>query len=163
MEALRTLALQGRRDVLDALAGVILIAPDIDVDVFRAQAAAIGALPQPFVVFTSKQDKALRLSARMSGQTNRLGTLQDIETVGDIPVTFIDVSEFYEDSETSHFVAGSSPQLIRILGRLADVDAAFQRDAPARMGLLPGTVLTVQNATQIILSPVAALGGAAAP
>lgn len=163
MEALRTLALQGRQDILDRLSGVILIAPDIDVDVFRAQAAVMKRLPQPFIIFTSGGDRALRLSARISGESNRLGTLDDIAPLETLPITVLDVTEFEGDSGTTHFVPGSSPQLIRILGQLNNVDAAFQRDAPARAGLLPGTVLTVQNATRIILSPVAALGGASAP
>jgi hypothetical protein len=40
---------------------------------------------------------------------------------------------------------------------LGSLNAAFQGEQAGRPGLLPGTVLTVQNATQIILSPVTAL------
>ena len=38
---------------------VSLIAPDVDVDLFRAQAKDIGTLPKPFVVFTSGGDRVL--------------------------------------------------------------------------------------------------------
>lgn len=163
MEALRTLALRGDDATIAQLEGVVLIAPDIDVDVFRAQADAIGTLPQPFLIFTSRQDRALRLSARLSGGNNRLGTLDDVTPVEDLSVTLLDVSAFNRDSGDGHFVPATSPQLLTILSSLSDVNAAFQREAPARTGLLPGTVLTVQNATQVILAPVAALGGAVTP
>lgn len=159
MEALRTLALQGRAQAIRNLEGVVLIAPDIDVDVFRAQAEAIRPLPQPFLIFTSQRDRALRLSARLSGASNRLGTLQDLEPVEDLSVTVLDVSAFDDGTLDGHFTLATSPQLLAILSSVNDVNAAFQRDDPARTGLLPGTVLNVQNATQIILSPVAALGG----
>lgn len=159
METLRQLAISGDGSVRPRLAGVILISPDIDVDVFRAQAARIGQLPQPFVIFTSKKDRALALSARLTGQSDRLGNLREVEEVADLDVTLLDVSAFSRG--LGHFAFGDSPALLRILGRVTDLDQAFAADPTGRTGLLPGAVLTVQNATQIILSPVAAIGGAA--
>jgi esterase/lipase superfamily enzyme len=156
MEALRQLAIGGRQDILGRISGVILISPDIDIEVFRMQAKAIGDLPQPFVIFTSSRDRVLRLSARLTGQRDRLGTMSDITRVDDLQVTVLDATAFNEGS--GHFNVGTSPALIRILDRLRDVDRAFDRDAAGRAGLLPGAVLTVQNATQVILSPVAAIG-----
>jgi esterase/lipase superfamily enzyme len=156
MEALRQLALGGRQDILGRISGVVLISPDIDVDVFRTQARAIGDLPQPFVIFTSSRDRVLRLSARLTGQRDRLGTLSDISRVDDLAVTVLDASAFNEGA--GHFNVATSPALIRVLDRIGDVDRAFDRDAAGRTGLLPGAVLTVQNATRVILSPVAAIG-----
>jgi esterase/lipase superfamily enzyme len=159
METLRQLSIGKNTKVLSRIRGVVLISPDIDVELFHQQATRIGALPQPFIVFTSERDRALQLSARLTGQTDRLGTLRNLEAVADLKVTFFDVTQFASDADSSgHFVAGSSPTLLRILGQLGNLDAAFQREATARTGLLPGTVLTVQNATQIILSPVTVLG-----
>ena len=54
MEVLRQLSLTGRRDVLRNLDGVVLFAPDIDPDIFRAQANAIGTLPDPFIIMTNR-------------------------------------------------------------------------------------------------------------
>ena len=105
------------------LAGVVLISPDIDIDVFRAQARAIPKLPQPFVVFTSERDRILRLSARLSGQTDRLGTLTDVTRVADLPITFLDVAAFNRGS--GHFNVGNSPALLRLLERIASVDQAL--------------------------------------
>jgi esterase/lipase superfamily enzyme len=159
METLRQIAISGDRALLDRIAAVILISPDIDVDVFRAQAAGIGTLPQPFYIFTSKKDRVLALSARLTGQRDRLGTIADIDEIADLKVTVLDTTAF--SSGIGHFNAGTSPGLLAILGRLGEVDAAFARDRAGRAGVLPGVVLTVQNATQIVLAPVTALSGMA--
>ena len=113
----------------------------------------MGALPQPFVIFGSDRDKYLRLSALLTGQDERLGSLSDVSRVADLKVTFMDVAAFSKGP--GHFVMGDSAALIAILDRLSDVSNAFEADRQARIGLLPGVVLTVQNATQIVLRPVA--------
>lgn len=156
MEALRQLAIRKDRSVMRRIGGVILISPDIDVDVFRAQAQAVGKLPQPFVIFTSARDRALRLSAGLAGETVRLGNLRDVGFLAGLEVTLLEVGAF--STGDGHFTAGTSPTLLRLLNRIGDVDAALGRDASSRIGLLPGAVLTVQGATQVILSPVAAIG-----
>ena len=51
----------------------------------------------------------------------------------------------------------ANPALIALMGRIGDVDAALMADDRARIGLLPGVVLTVRNATEIVLAPVEAV------
>ncbi len=158
METLRQMAIRGDRNVRPKIAGVVLLSPDIDVDVFHAQARAIGDLPQPFLIFTSRRDKALALSARLTGLgQERLGNIRDVSRIADLQVTLVEVSAFSVGD--GHFNISRSPALIRLLGRIGDVDASFRRDRTGRPGLLPGVVLTVQNVTQVVLSPVAAIGG----
>lgn len=152
MEALRQAAIRGDKGSLAAIGGVILISPDIDVDVFRAQARAIGKLPQPFVIFGSDRDRFLRLSAQLTGQAERLGSLSDVSRVADLEVTLLDVSQFAEGA--GHFTLGDSPALILLLDRIGDLEGAFEKDRIARLGLVSGVVLTVQDATQVILRPV---------
>src|SRR5262245_47381753 len=77
-EALRELRIQGRDRVIARLSRVVLAAPDIDVDVFRAQVQAIGPLKPPLLVLVSKDDAALRLSTFIGGSRGRAGAL-DIE------------------------------------------------------------------------------------
>lgn len=72
MESLRQLKLTGRDDVLDRLE-VILAAPDIDIDVFRDQIAALGKLRHPITVLISSDDRALKVSARLAARRARLG------------------------------------------------------------------------------------------
>ncbi|MDQ2093071.1 alpha/beta hydrolase [Rhodalgimonas zhirmunskyi] len=74
MESLRTLALQGRRDVIDDL-DIVLVAPDIDILVFRQQLAAMTPLERPIVVLVATDDRALKLSAQLSTKRPRLGAL----------------------------------------------------------------------------------------
>lgn len=153
MEALRQTAIRGDKVALDKIGGVILISPDIDVDVFRSQAHAMGGLPQPFVIFGSDRDKYLRLSAALTGQQVRLGSLTDVSTLSDLKITFLDVSDF--STGAGHYTVGDSAALILLLDRIGEIDGAFEADRRERVGLLPGVVLTVQNATQIVLHPVA--------
>lgn len=160
MEALRQTAIRGDTATLNRLAGVVLISPDIDVDVFRSQAHAMGELPQPFIIFGSDRDKMLGLSARLTGQSVRLGSLSDVTELADLKVTFLDVSEF--SSGAGHFTVGDSPALIRLLDSIDQVEGAFEADRAKRVGLVSGAVLTVQNATQIVLSPVAEIASGVA-
>lgn len=155
METLRQLAIENDRKVRPRIAGVILISPDIDVDVFRAQAKRYGELPQPFYIFVSQKDRALALSARLTGQVDRLGNLASVDEIADLNVTLLDVTAFAKG--LGHFAPGDSPGLLRLLSRLSEVDESFSRDQAGRPGLLPGAVLTVQNATEIVLSPVTAI------
>lgn len=155
METLRQIAIARDGRLGSRISGVVLISPDIDVDVFSAQAARIGSLPEPFVIFTSKKDHILALSARLTGEKERLGNIKDISRLGDLKVTFLDTTAF--STGGGHFNLGNSPALIALLGRLPDLESAFAGDRTGRAGLLPGVVLTAQRATEIIMSPVAAL------
>ncbi|MEZ5777072.1 MAG: alpha/beta fold hydrolase [Paracoccaceae bacterium] len=157
METLRQIALENDRRLLRRISGVVLMSPDIDTDVFRAQAKRIGELPQPFVIFTSKKDRALALAARLTGQKDRLGNIEDVNEIADLKVTLLDTTAF--SSGLGHFDLGNSSALLAILGGIADVDAAFAGDRAGRTGLITGAVLTVQSATQIVLSPVTAIAG----
>ena len=156
MEALRQLRIGGRDDVLNRISGVILMSPDLDVDLFRSQAMRIDPLPQPFVIFTSQRDRALRISAAITGQRSRLGNLGTVDDVADLNVTLIDISEFRGGARDglNHFAAATSPAMIQLLQQVAAVDLSLQGDATQNLGLLPGTVLTVRNATQVFLQPL---------
>ncbi|WP_185968418.1 alpha/beta hydrolase [Paracoccus sp. M683] len=72
MEAVRQLRLQGRDDVVNRLQ-IGLAAPDIDIDVFRNQVAAVGRLSPPITVLVSRDDRALAVSSRLAGGKPRLG------------------------------------------------------------------------------------------
>lgn len=156
MEALRDISMSDG-GLPRQISGVALMSPDIDVEVFRMQAKDIGKLPQPFVIFGSDRDRVLRLSALITGQRGRLGSLDSVVDVADLEVTYVDVAAF--STGDGHFVTGTSPALIKLLGSIADVDQAFGADAAGRTGLLPGVILTVRNATRIILTPVAEITG----
>ena len=77
-EALRQLRSERQDRVIARLRRVILAAPDIDVDVFRAQLQIIGPLSPPMTLLVSKDDKALEFSNFIGGSRARVGAL-DIE------------------------------------------------------------------------------------
>ncbi|MHA7867021.1 MAG: alpha/beta hydrolase [Salipiger thiooxidans] len=81
MEALRTLALRGEDRVVKN-AEVVLIAPDIDVLVFREQLSALPDLDTPISVMVSQDDRALRLSSRLASKRRRLGAVDVENPVG---------------------------------------------------------------------------------
>ncbi len=153
METLRQMDISSPGSTHRLLSGVVLISPDIDVSLFKQQVSRISRLPEPFAIFASDNDRALSLSARLTGQTDRLGTLTDATELSDLDIVLFDVSEF-SDGIDGHFNAATSPELIQILQLLPGVESAFQGDRSGRAGFIPGTILTVRNATQVILRPL---------
>jgi esterase/lipase superfamily enzyme len=152
MEALRQMEIAAPGAVRQRIKGVILMSPDIDVSVFRSQAKRIGTLPDPFAIFVSRRDRALFFSAFLSGQPQRLGNLVSAEELADLKVTVIDVTQFSQG--LGHFTAGTSPVLIKLLSNAGQLDAAFRGEAAKHTGLLPGFIITVRSATELVLSPI---------
>lgn len=155
METLRQMVLRNGPGALDRVAGVVLISPDLDVDVFRSLAIEIGDLPDPFLVFGSRRDRVLGLSAQISGSGQRLGNLKDLTKIEDLDVIYLDTAAY--NVGTGHLNLGENPALLSLFGGILGIDEAFRADARARIGLLPGLVLTVRNATEIVLAPVGAI------
>jgi esterase/lipase superfamily enzyme len=155
MEALRQVALREGRGALDRVSGVVLIAPDLDLDVFRSQAKDIGNLPQPFVIFGSSRDRILNISATISGSGDRLGNIDSVAEIADLQVIYLDTAAY--NTGTGHLNLGENPALLKLFGGILGIDEAFRADARSRVGLLPGLVLTVRNATEVVLAPVGAI------
>lgn len=106
MEALRTMALRGeRQEVRDT--DVVLIAPDIDVLVFREQLMSLGPLDRPISVLVAKDDRALALSSALSTKRPRLGAV-DVENpvveraAREAQVQLIDISTVEPESPLRH-------------------------------------------------------------
>lgn len=151
MEVLRQLALT-RDPAMAAIGGVILISPDIDVALFRQQVRAIGQLPETFMIVTSQRDRVLTLSASLTGERSRLGNLSSAEDVAGLGVTLVDVSAF--GTGAGHFTAGSSPALIGLFAQMNAFNLALGQETSGSVPLLPATILTLQNTTEIILNPL---------
>jgi len=105
-EALRQLRLTGKNDVLARL-HVILAAPDIDVDVFRAQVGIIGPLSPPMTILVSRDDLALRASEFLTGEHPRIGKL-DVndprveEATQKAGIQIVDISELNAPDDMKH-------------------------------------------------------------
>lgn len=136
------------------LGGVVLMSPDLDVEVFRAQAGRFKELPQPFIVFSSRNDKILNLSQRLRGthSRERLGNLESIQSVSGLPVEVIDISAFGDGQAGGHFSAATSPALIAMLNAARATADAFGPENVTLANLFPGRVIESQQATEIEVS-----------
>lgn len=158
VESLRQMDIRNPANLKRHLGGVVLLSPDIDVEVFRSQAATFTNLPEPFFIFTSNKDKALRLSSFITMEPNRLGNMPDGSQLAGLNIQVIDTTAFSTGS--GHFNVATSPELIALLGKMDAVQAAFNQDQAGRPGILTGLVLTARGATDIVLKPVEGLNDA---
>lgn len=117
METLRQIELGGDFNMNKKIGGLILVSPDIDGELFYTQAARLRQIPQPALILAARQDKALRLSALLTGRTNRLGSQTDRSAVRDLPITVIDATDFGGRGR-NHDIALTSPAAISILKKL---------------------------------------------
>ncbi|WP_232796502.1 alpha/beta hydrolase [Roseovarius salinarum] len=115
MEVLRQAAIAGDRRLLNRISGVVLMSPDIDPDLFRRQAEAIGDLPQPFLIFISERDRVLNLAALITGRKPRLGGITDPAEVAGLDVQVVDFTALSEDNAANHAVPVTSPAAISVL------------------------------------------------
>lgn len=111
MEALRSLALQGKRYPIDRISSFLMAAPDIDVDVFERQLKDIKKMPNPTAVLVSRKDKALAVSARLTGGHARVGDGSSIKLLQSNGIAVLDLSDV--DGGT-HGVFASSPTLMAL-------------------------------------------------
>lgn len=124
------------------ISAVILLSPDINVDIFRSQFSRFQTVPDPFVVMVSRKDAVLRVSSRLRGEKSQLGNIQNADGVSDLPITVVDVTEFSDRKSGNHFIAGGSPALIQLLRRSSDLDREFLRGRG-------GSVLTIPGARRV--------------
>ena len=71
-ESLRQMAIREGR-IPDKIGAVILAAPDLDVDVFRAQLNSLGKPRPRFIVFVSQRDRALGCRAALPAMSRDWG------------------------------------------------------------------------------------------
>lgn len=115
METLRQMSISGKGDALRPIAGVALISPDIDEDVFLRQANRITPFPEPFMLMVSQRDRALGLAALITGKPSRLGSIEDPSRLDGLPIEIIDLSDIEGGDRAGHSTAFTAPAAIRLL------------------------------------------------
>lgn len=154
METLRSMAQNRAERFFGRLQAVVLMAPDLDTDVFRGQAAPLLARGVPIYVFYSSADRALRVSSRLRGQSQRLGSLRSLEAVSDLPITLIDTTDIGDAQDAlGHFAVATSPTLIAMIQGLDSLGGEIFSDADRSRTLVDATVETVQSVTDVVLQP----------
>jgi esterase/lipase superfamily enzyme len=155
METLRTMALAGERKTLSRINAVLLIAPDIDVGVFQQQARPVLEYGVPIYVIVSDADRALALSARIRGDTRRLGSISDKSDLDGLDVTVVDLSGLQRTDALGHFEVGTSPELIAFFRQLNAT--GLQVFAGRQFGVIQSSVALIQAGTEILIAPIAAM------
>ena len=121
VESLRQMAIRNG-EIAPKITDVILASPDLDVDVFRQQIADMGPNRPKFTIFVSKDDRALTLSRRISGNVDRLGQIdisnpvyrEGLENAG---ITVLDLSALQVGDRLNHSKFAESPEVVRLLGQ----------------------------------------------
>lgn len=155
METLRQIELRQPGWTSKNIGGVVLISPDLDIEVFRSQLKSLSKVPQPFVVFVSERDKILNLSARLRGTADRerLGNISNTDKIADLPVEIIDTTAFSKGAGSSHFVPATSPALLAMMNQAQTLHETFGIERLRLESLLPDEVIRRQGATEITLLP----------
>lgn len=155
MEALRQIDAKQPGWAARKLSALILISPDLDIDVFRAQMSRISRVPNPMVIFVSQKDRLLRLSSRLRGTQpdDRLGSIDDIERVKDLPIEIVDTTAFAEDAGSTHFVTATSPALIAMIRKARSVSEMLGDDETTLASVITGRPQTQNRAQEFIINP----------
>ncbi len=153
METLRQLEIADPGWANRSLSGVVLMSPDLNVDLFRAQMARFQTVPDPFVVIVSSRDIVLRLAARLRGEQSQLGNINDVDDISDLPITVLDVSAFSDRQSGNHFIAAGSPALIQIMKRSNELDREFLRGRAGSTLVIPGQRRVLTRASRVEVIP----------
>lgn len=153
LQAMHQMALSKDFNGWQNLDSIFLISPDIDVDLFLRKTGEIGRLPGSFVIFTSSRDRALALSGRITGTGDRLGSIENTDRLSDLNVTIVNLRNVVDGDRIRHTKAAASAETIETINALRELTRSLTADEIARRGFLPGTVLTIRNATEVILEP----------
>ena len=132
METLRQIALANHGALPSKIHSIILISPDLDIDVFNAQLSAIKVLPREFAIFASQKDRALQLSSFLAGDRNRVGNNIDETKIRREGITVIDVSEFTGGDGMNHMTAVTSPSLVALLKGMTASNQQVFLNAPGQ-------------------------------
>lgn len=157
MEAVRQMAIRRSDRVLDKLQAVVLIAPDLDVDVFRMQVAALAPREVPVYLVVSGRDRALRVSGLLRGQDERLGSIREAERVSELPgIVVVDVTDVQGSGDPlNHFAVATSPAMIALLSGLDRHGRAMLRDEARQGNVFEATLNVVSGVSQAVLKPLA--------
>jgi esterase/lipase superfamily enzyme len=157
IEAVRQLAIRREDRVLDKIQAVALMSPDLDIDVFRTQIAALAPREMPFYLVVSGRDRALRVSGLLRGQRERLGSIRDLDRVTDLPgVVVIDTTDVQGSGDPlNHFAVATSPAMIALVSGLDRLGSTMLRDEEREVTVFEATVNVVTGVTEVVLQPLA--------
>jgi esterase/lipase superfamily enzyme len=120
MEALRQNAIGGSPTFEGKLGEVMLAAPDVDLDVFRAQMTRLGRGVR-VSIFVAADDRALQISSRLAGDRPRVGAIDPDKpdhqaTLRRLGVRVYDLTAADGADTFRHGTFAEAPQVIAVIG-----------------------------------------------
>ena len=88
----------------------------------------------PIILLTTNDDLALRLSATLRRQADRVGDIKTKSELGDLDVIVFDFIDVQTGDPLKHFKIGSSPEVLNLLRKLNE--AGGGAIAPSGSGLV---------------------------
>ncbi len=145
METLRQISFKNNKKILNKIGGVALLSADMAVDLFAEQANDIKDLPQPFVVYSSKEDWVLQKFADIFHDgKQRLGNITDFLPLAGLNIIVVDSSNIHDTSDSYHMAAAASPTMIKLINSIPKV--GFDSfGAYAKNGKIAGTKITTDG------------------
>jgi esterase/lipase superfamily enzyme len=116
MESLRQLRISGDATLGGKIGEVILASPDIDVDVFKSQMRRLGQPVKPYHLLVSRDDRALSLSQRLSGNRPRIGNFADDGEIAQLGIIVYDATAVKSQDRLHHAKFAQAPQIVQLLG-----------------------------------------------
>lgn len=160
LDALRQMAVRNR-SISPKIRNVLLASPDVDLDVARNLINGMGKNRPHIVLFTSQDDVALKFSARVWGNANRLGTIDAtkepyLSALENQNIKVVDMTAIKTGDPLHHFKLASFPEIVRLLGPSIASGQAMSSRPPGlgdRLGqTVSGVVNTAGNAAVVVLS-----------
>jgi esterase/lipase superfamily enzyme len=168
LETLRQMSIRNH-GLPKKIGAVMLAAPDVDVDVFRTQIAAIRAPSTKFSLFVSQDDQALAVSRRVWGNVARIGAINpDAEPyrteLEKEQITVFDLTKLKTDDGLKHAKFAASPEVVRFIGERLVEGQPIGEDKSGlgeRMGrIATGAASTIGSAAALVVSaPLAVVDG----
>ncbi len=117
VESLRQLRIGGDVTLRGKIGEIILASPDIDVDVFKSQMRRLGQPVKPYHLLISRDDRALSLSQRLSGNLPRLGNFADDPEIAQLGLIVYDATGVQSQGSLRHAKFADAPEIVQLLGR----------------------------------------------
>ena len=122
LESLRQMAIRNGR-IAPKIRNVILASPDVDVDVFKQQLGEMGPQNERprFTIFTSTDDRALKVSSRIAGRVPRLGAIDPktepyASEFAQAKIDAFDLTALQSTDSLSHGKFAESPAVVKAIG-----------------------------------------------
>ena len=100
------------------LRSVILVAPDIDRDLFNQQVRDMNGFKKPLFVISSEDDILLRVSNAIAGGDLRLGAAESEDEIGVDGVTIKSVTYANDKFSTNHMTAFQKSEILDYIGSI---------------------------------------------